>query len=149
MNWLKTSARWPPPMTSPQLFGQGVDLAARKVEVLAVDKAGVQAQLAQQGERAQDGEPVALQVIDQPEDFLPLPLQMPLVDRAVPGVQVHLENLLLLGGQVGGDSLLGAAQDQRRIRRRSWASSSAGGRSRSGGRRSRGTGPGWGTVPAR
>ena len=97
----------------PQVLGQRVELAARHVGVRVVDQAGVQAQLAQQGERAQNGEAVVREVIDQPEDLLPLPLQLPLVDHAVPGMQIHLEHLLLLGGQVRGHLLLRAPHDQR------------------------------------
>ena len=73
----------------------------------------MQAELAQQRERAQDREPVAVEVVEQAEDLLPLALQVRLVELAVPRVQLDLEHLLLLGRQVGGDLLLGAALDQR------------------------------------
>ncbi len=96
-----------------KLLEERVDLAALQVPVRVVDQAGVQAELAQQGQRAQDREPVGVHVADQAEDLLPLALQMGLVDLAVPRVQVDLEHLLLLGREVGGHEFLGAALDQR------------------------------------
>ena len=96
-----------------QLAEQRVDLGRRQVGVRLVDQPGVQAELAQQGQRAEDREAVGVHVVDQAEDLLPLPLQPGLVDLAVLRVQVDLQDLLLLGGQVGGHLFLGAAQDQR------------------------------------
>ena len=96
-----------------ELVKQRVDLAAGQVCLRAVDQRGVQAELAQQGQRRQDREPVGVDVGEQPEDLLPLPLQVRLVELAVPRVQFHLEHLLLLRRQVGGHLLLGAALEQR------------------------------------
>jgi hypothetical protein len=56
---------------------------------------------------------LGLHVAQEPEDLLPLPVQVGLVELLVPGVEIELEDLLLLLGQVGGDLLLGPAQDQR------------------------------------
>jgi hypothetical protein len=52
-------------------------------------------------------------VAEQAEDLLPLPLQVRLVQPAVPRMQLDLEYLFLLLGQVGRDLLLGAAHDER------------------------------------
>ena len=52
-------------------------------------------------------------VADQAEYLLPFPLQPGLVDLSVLRMQLHLQDLLLLGRQVGGYLLLGAAQDER------------------------------------
>ena len=49
---------------------------------------------------------------DQAEDFLPFALQPRLVGLAVLRMQFDLEDLFLLGGQVGGYLFLGAAPDQ-------------------------------------
>ena len=73
----------------------------------------MQAQLPEQGQRAEDREPVGVHVADQAEDLLPLPLQMGLVELAVPRVQVYLQYLFLLGGQVRGHLLLRPAHDER------------------------------------
>ena len=113
MNWLNTRARCPPPVTSLELAEQGVDLGRGQAGVGLVDEPGVQAQLAQQGQRAEDREAVGVHVADQAEDLLPLPLQLRLVDLAVLRVQLHLQDLFLLGRQLGGHLLLGAAPDQR------------------------------------
>ena len=75
--------------------------------MLRLDERGMQAELAQQGERPQDREPVAVDVVDEPEDLLALALQVPLVDAAVARVELHLEDLLLLRRQVGGHLFLG------------------------------------------
>lgn len=66
----------------------------------------------QQRDRAQDREPVAVEIVDQAEDLLALALQAGLVQLAVARVELNLERLLLLGGKVSGDELLGAALDQ-------------------------------------
>ena len=96
-----------------QLAEQRVDLGRRQACVGFVDQPGVQAQLAQHGQRAEDREPVGVHVVDQAEDLLPLPLQPRLVDLAVLRMQVDLQDLLLLGGQVGGHLFLGAPPDER------------------------------------
>ena len=81
--------------------------------MLWVHQRGVQRQLPQQGERPQDGEPVVIEVIEQAEYFLPLALQVSVVELPVPRVQLDREHLLLLLRQVGGDLLLSPAHDQR------------------------------------
>ena len=108
----------------------------------------MQAELAQQGERPQDREPVAVHVVDEPEDLLALALQVPLVDAAVARVELHLEDLLLLRRQVGGHLFLGPALDQRLDPAPQPGQQLGVGRSRSGGRSARGTGWGSGTGPA-
>ncbi len=49
----------------------------------------------------------------QPEDALPLLREVGVVELAVPRMQLDGEHLLLLGRQVGGDHLLGAAEQER------------------------------------
>ena len=68
--------------------------------MVVVDEARVQAELAQQRDRAQDREAVAVEVADQPEDLLALALQVRVVELAVARMKVDLEGLLLLGRQV-------------------------------------------------
>ena len=60
-------------------------LRGRDVGVLRVHERGMQRQLPEQRERAQDGEPVVVDVVEQAEHLLPLPLQVRLVQLAVPG----------------------------------------------------------------
>ena len=112
MNWLKTSARWPPPITSPSCSTSARELRAGNVVVALVDEARIDAELAQERDRAQDREPVAVEVVDQAEDLLPLALQPGLVELAVARVELDLERLLLLRRQVGGDEFLGAALER-------------------------------------
>ena len=73
----------------------------------------MQAELAQQRDRAQDREAVAVEVVDQPEDLLTLALQVRVVELAVARMQLHVEGLLLLGGEIRGHQLLRAALEQR------------------------------------
>ncbi len=80
---------------------------------LGVDQGGVERELAQLGQGGQDRDPVAVEVVDQAQDALALLGQVGVVEPAVPGVEVDGEGLLLLGRQVGGDELLGAAQQER------------------------------------
>ena len=81
--------------------------------MVGLDEARVQAQLPQQRDRAEDREAVAIEVAEQPEDLLPLALQVGVVDLAVARVEVDLEGLLLLGRQVARDELLRAPLDER------------------------------------
>ena len=113
MNWLNTSARCPPPITSSELLDERVELRARDAVGSLVDEARMEAELAQQRDRAQDREAVAVEVVEQAEDLLALALQVGVVELAVARVEVDLERLLLLRRQVGGDELLGAALDER------------------------------------
>jgi len=68
--------------------------------------------LAQEREGAEDLEPVLGHVLDEAEDLLPLALQLAVVDRAVPRVQLDFEDVLHLRREVRGDLLLGAAPHQ-------------------------------------
>ena len=113
VNWLKTSAWWPSPTSSLEILEQHLDLCCRHVCVRVVDQRRVEAEPAQQGQRAEHREPVAIKIFDQSQDLLPFALQMRLVDPPMPGVQLDLDDLLLLGRQLGCDALLGAAQHQR------------------------------------
>ena len=81
--------------------------------MVGVDERHVETRLAQQGEGPEDLEPVLLHVAQEPEDLLALPVEVGLVELLVPGVEIELEDLLLLLGQVGDDLLLGPAQDDR------------------------------------
>src|SRR5690606_3782949 len=85
-----------------ELFEERVELRRRNVRVLLVDEGGVEAQHAEQRERAEDDEPVLVHVVEQAEQFLPFPLQERVVQLAVLGIEVDGEHLLLLRGQVGG-----------------------------------------------
>ncbi len=96
-----------------EVLAQHVDLGRCQLIMGVVDEAGVQAQLPQQGQRAQDREPVRVQVADQPEYLLPLPLQVSLIHPTVRVVQFHLEHLFLLSRKIGGHLFLGTARDQR------------------------------------
>ena len=71
-----------------------------------VDQRRIEAEPAQQGQRPEYGEPVAIKIFDQAQDLLPFSLQVRLVDPPVPGVQLDLDDLLLLGRQLGGDASL-------------------------------------------
>ncbi len=94
-----------------QLLDERAELGARHGVVVVVDEARMQAELAQQRDRAQDREAVAVEVVDQPEDLLTLALQMRVVELAVARMQVDLEGLLLLCGEIRGHQLLRAALD--------------------------------------
>ena len=54
-----------------------------------------------------------VEVVDQAEHLLPLPLQVGLVEPLVPRVQLDLDHLLLLGRQLGRDGVLGPPQQER------------------------------------
>jgi hypothetical protein len=57
-----------------ELLDEGAELGARHCVVAVVDEPGMQAELAQQRDRAQDSEAVAIEVAQQPEDLLALAL---------------------------------------------------------------------------
>ena len=97
-----------------ELLHERVDLRAAELDVGGVDEPGMQAQPAQQRERTQDGEAVARDVAEQAQYRLALPLQVPLVEAAMARAELDLQHLLLLGREVGGHLLLGAALDQGR-----------------------------------
>lgn len=73
----------------------------------------VDRELAQSSERGENLDPVALEIVREPQDPAPLPLKVPVVEPAVRGGEVDVQHLLLLGRQVGGDLLLGPAQQER------------------------------------
>lgn len=66
-----------------------------------------------------------LQVAEQAEHLLPLPLQVGLVDLAVSGVELQFDDLFLLIRQIGGHVGLPAAQ-QRKLQPRRFATAPAG-----------------------
>ena len=82
--------------------------------MLGVDEGRVQAELAQDGERLEDLESVALHVADQAEDLLALLLELGLVDAHVACAQLDIDGLLHLGGQLGQHLVLGASPHQGR-----------------------------------
>lgn len=97
-----------------ELLDQGIDLRrGYQAGIRLVDEGGIERHLPQHGEGPQDGDAVAVEVIDEPEEALALALQVPVVDGPVPRVQVDGEHLLHLRRQLGGDGLLGAAQHER------------------------------------
>ena len=87
-----------------ELLDQRVELRAGNVVVTRVDEARVDAELAQERDRAQDREPVAIEVVEQAEDLLPLALQPSVVELAVTWMEIDLEGLLLLRRQVAATS---------------------------------------------
>ena len=65
MNWLKTSARWPSAVISGRWSTRTSSFAGTDVVVLGVDETG-SGELAQGGQGAEDGDPVAVEVLDGP-----------------------------------------------------------------------------------
>jgi hypothetical protein len=110
----------------------------------------MQAEPAKQRDRAQDREPVAVDVVDEPQHLLPLALQVPLVDAPVPRVELDRKHLLLLRGEFGSHLFLGPPADQRPdpASQPSQQLAVVVALDRSA-RTSRGSGSGWGTDPAR
>ena len=96
-----------------ELLEQRGELARRDVRVRGVDELGREAQHPQQRERTEHDEPVAVEVVQEPEHLLPLALEHRVVQRAVRGPELDPHLLLLLRRQVGGDQLLRAAQHER------------------------------------
>ena len=96
-----------------ELLDERAELRAGDAVAAGRDEARMQAELPQQCDRAQDREAVPVEVAQQPEDLLALALEVGVVQLPVPRVQVDEEHLLLLGRQIGGDQLLGAALDER------------------------------------
>ena len=96
-----------------QVGQQHLHLRRRHAGVRLVQQGRVQAQPAEQGQGAQHGEAVPLQVVDQAQHLLPLPLQMGLVEPLVSRMQLDLDHLLLLGRQLGRDAVLGPPQQER------------------------------------
>ncbi len=96
-----------------ELFEQRIDLRGADCAVRVVDERRIEAHLPQQGQRPQDREAVAVEVVDEPENLLSLPLQLPVVERTVFRCELDLEYLLLFRRQVGGDLFLRATQHQR------------------------------------
>ena len=92
---------------------QCVELARGHIRVVGVDQLGREAEHAQQRERSEHDEAVAIEVLQQSEHLLSLALQHGVVERPVGGRQLDVQLLLLLGRQVGGDELLRPAQHER------------------------------------
>ena len=88
---------------------------------VGVDELGREAEHAQQRERAEHDEPVAVEVLEQAEHLLPLALQHRVVERAVRGAELDPHLLLLLGRQVGATSSFVRRSTSGRMRRRSRA----------------------------
>src|ERR687886_1422324 len=70
-----------------EVLGERAQLGARDGSGLLVDESRVQAELAQQRDRAQDREAVAIEVAEQPEHPLALALEVRVVEPAVARVQ--------------------------------------------------------------
>ena len=96
-----------------KLLDEGVELGARDRVLVGVDETGMEAQLAQAGDRAQDRDPVAIEVVEELQHALALALEVRVVELAVAVVKLDEQRLLLLGGQLGGDELLRAPLDER------------------------------------
>ena len=79
----------------------------------SVDQRHIEAGLAQQRQRAKDLEPVLLDVTEQAEHLLALPLQVGLIELLLFRMKVEFEDLLLFVGQIADDLVLGPAQHQR------------------------------------
>ncbi len=122
MNWLKTTVRWPSATISSQLHQQLIELARRHVRVLRIDQTGREAEHPQQRERAEDDEPVAVQILQEPEHLLALPLQHGVVQRAVGGRRARRSSSCsCLGGSSGATSSFVRRRTSGRMRRRSRA----------------------------
>ena len=89
---------------------EGVELCRGRFAF--VDQVGRERELAKQGERAEDLEPVRVDVVDQTEHFLALTCEPAVVEPPVGRVQIEHELLLLLGRQFRCDKLFGAAQQE-------------------------------------
>jgi hypothetical protein len=96
-----------------QVVDEHVDLGRPDPVVLRVDQRRIETELTQLGQRPEDRDPVLVEVLDEAQHGLPLPLQVGLVDAPVSWRQRHLEDLLLLRWQVRGHDLLGPPQQER------------------------------------
>ena len=94
-----------------QLFEQRIQLG-RGRRGLRVHQCGIQSQHAQCGQRLEDREAIAIEILQQPQDFGPLPLQPSVVGGAVGLVQPHVLRVLQLGRQLQIDVTFGAAQHE-------------------------------------
>ena len=65
VNWLKTSVRWPSARISSSCSNSAVSLLGGDVRVRGIDELGGEAQHPQQRERAEDDEPVAVEVVEE------------------------------------------------------------------------------------
>ena len=92
---------------------QRIDLGRPDPRMGRVVEHRVEAQPPHPGERPQDGDPVALGIVQEPEDPLPLVGEHPVIDPAMFGRERDLDDLLLLGGQLAGHRVLGAPQHDR------------------------------------
>ena len=96
------------------------EMIRKHVELHATDLAGVflrtsvgcRLSLAEQRQRPQDREAMPIQVLDQAEDLLALPLQTLVVEPLVPRMQLDRKRLLLTRGQIRRDEFLGPSLDQ-------------------------------------
>ena len=126
VNWLNASARWPLEITSSELLDESVELGAREVRRgSASTQRRMEAQLAHARDRLQDREAVAVEVVEQPQDLLPLALQVGVVQLAVTGVQLHLERCSCFGGSSAATSSFVRRLSSGLIRRRRRAIRSA------------------------
>ena len=80
--------------------------------MLLVHDRRIQGQHPQQGQGAEHDEAVAVQVLHQAQQLLPLTLQHLLVEPAVLGLQRDPHHLFLLLGKVRGHHVLGTAQHE-------------------------------------
>ena len=114
VNWLNTSARCPPATTSASCSSSASIFGCRARRGSSVDQAGMQAELAEQGQRPQDREPVAVDVVDQPQHLLPLALQVRSGRlRRCRGSSSTSSTCSCFGGQFGCHLFLGPPQHQR------------------------------------
>ena len=96
-----------------EVVEEPLELRAGHGGVLVVDDLRRQREHPQQRERREDGEPVAVHVPEQAQHLAALALEHAVVELAVGRLELHLEDLLLLGRQVLRHELLGAAQHER------------------------------------
>ena len=134
VNWLKTRARCPSAAISTQLLDERVDL--RRPSTPAYFASTSEASRLSCRSRVSDRKIVnrfLSQVVDQAEHLLALPLQVGLVDLAVPRVSATSSTCSCLGGRSAATCSLVRRSMSGRIRRRS-------GRQQPRGRRRRSTG---------
>ncbi|MNW49148.1 hypothetical protein D3C74_265540 [compost metagenome] len=95
----------------PHEFAQHFQLRARSIALAYQGR--IQGQLAQQGQRLENLEAIRINVVNQPQNFLPHTLEAAVISFAVPRLQFDFQHLLGLRRQLWNDLFLGTAQHER------------------------------------
>ena len=126
VNWLNTRARWPSAASSSRWSTSTSILADPTPAYVVVDQGGVEAELAQPGQRAEDRDPVAVEVVDQAEDrSAARAAGGSRRSRRCRGVSATSSTCSCLGGRSAATSSLVRRSRNGRIRRRKRRSTSA------------------------